>query len=89
MQDNKNIVARWFKEFWGNPWNPRIVNELATSDIFVHYRCMSRRKGAPPPAGIETTLPARRSLAVPKTPRLGTTATAPAILPTLGPFCVS
>jgi hypothetical protein len=28
MQDNKNIAARWFKEFWGNPWNPRIVNDL-------------------------------------------------------------
>jgi hypothetical protein len=20
--DNKAIVGRWFKEFWGNPWNP-------------------------------------------------------------------
>jgi len=37
MQENKNVVARWFKEFWGNPWNPTIVNELATSDIFIHY----------------------------------------------------
>src|SRR5437870_13471643 len=38
--------------------------------------------------GHRTILPARRSLAVPKTPRLGTTATAPAVLPTLGPFWV-
>jgi hypothetical protein len=45
MQDNKNIVARWFKEFWGNPWNPRIVNELATSDIFVHYPMHEPKKG--------------------------------------------
>jgi hypothetical protein len=36
-QDNKDIVARWFKELWGNPWNPRIVNELATADILMHY----------------------------------------------------
>jgi predicted ester cyclase len=45
MQDNKNIVARWLKEFWGNPWNPRIVNELATSDIFVHYPMHEPKKG--------------------------------------------
>jgi hypothetical protein len=32
-EENKTVVARWFKEFWGNPWNPRIVNELATADI--------------------------------------------------------
>jgi hypothetical protein len=23
IQDNKSIVGRWFKEFWGNPWNPK------------------------------------------------------------------
>jgi predicted ester cyclase len=45
MQDNKNIVARWFKEFWGNPWNPRIVNELATSEILVHYPMYEPKKG--------------------------------------------
>jgi hypothetical protein len=27
-QDNKAIVSRWFIEFWGNPWNPTIVDEL-------------------------------------------------------------
>ena len=44
-QDNKNVVTRWFKEFWGNPWNPRIVNELATADIFLHYPMHDPRKG--------------------------------------------
>jgi predicted ester cyclase len=44
-QDNKNIVTRWFREFWGNPWNPRIVNELATSDILVHYPMHEPKKG--------------------------------------------
>jgi predicted ester cyclase len=44
-QDNKDIVARWFKEFWGTPWNPRIVNELATADIFMHYPMHEPRKG--------------------------------------------
>jgi hypothetical protein len=27
-QDNKAIVDRWFLEFWGKSWNPRIVDEL-------------------------------------------------------------
>jgi predicted ester cyclase len=45
MQENKNAAARWFREFWGNPWNPRIVNELATSDIFVHYPMHEPKKG--------------------------------------------
>jgi predicted ester cyclase len=44
-QDNKNIVARWFKEFWGNPWNPRIVNELCTADILLHYPMHEPKKG--------------------------------------------
>jgi predicted ester cyclase len=44
-QDNRNVVTRWFKEFWGNPWNPRIVNELATSDIFLHYPMHDPKKG--------------------------------------------
>jgi len=28
-QDNKAIVGRWFQGFWGNPWNPEIIDELA------------------------------------------------------------
>jgi predicted ester cyclase len=34
---NKQIVARWFKEFWGYPWNPNIVSDLATPHMVVHY----------------------------------------------------
>jgi predicted ester cyclase len=44
-QDNKNIVARWFKEFWGNPWNPQIVNELAAPDIVLHYPMHEPKRG--------------------------------------------
>jgi len=44
-QDNKQVVARWFKEFWGNPWNPRIVDELGTPDIVVHYPMHDPKKG--------------------------------------------
>ena len=44
-QNNKTIVTRWFKEFWGNPWNPAIINELAASDIVLHYPMHEPKKG--------------------------------------------
>jgi predicted SnoaL-like aldol condensation-catalyzing enzyme len=44
-RDNKEIVGRWFREFWGNPWNPKIIDELATSDILVHYPMHEPKKG--------------------------------------------
>ena len=34
---NKAIVGRWFKDFWGNPWDERIIDELAAPDIYFHY----------------------------------------------------
>lgn len=47
-QQNKAIVERWFKEFWGNPWNPAVVDELGAPDVLVHYRCMDRERAARP-----------------------------------------
>lgn len=44
-QRNKEIVQRWFKEFWGNPWNPAVVDELGTTDVLVHYPMHGPRKG--------------------------------------------
>jgi predicted ester cyclase len=44
-QDNKAIVGRWFTEFWGNPWNPRVVDELATPDIRLQYSLHAPRRG--------------------------------------------
>jgi predicted ester cyclase len=44
-QENKAIVGRWFKEFWGNPWNPGIVDELAASDILLQYSMHAPRRG--------------------------------------------
>ena len=35
--ENKAIVGRWFAEFWGNPWNPAVVDELAAPDIRFEY----------------------------------------------------
>jgi predicted ester cyclase len=42
---NKEIVGRWFKEFWGNPWNPRIVDELAAPDMLLQYSLHAPRRG--------------------------------------------
>jgi predicted ester cyclase len=36
-EDNKAIVGRWFTEFWGNPWNAAIIDELAAPDIRFEY----------------------------------------------------
>jgi predicted ester cyclase len=42
---NKEIVGRWFKEFWGNPWNPKIVDELAVPDMLLQYSLHAPRRG--------------------------------------------
>jgi predicted ester cyclase len=44
-QENKAIVARWFKEFWGNPWNPKVVDNLAAPDILLQYSLHEPRRG--------------------------------------------
>ena len=44
-QENKAIVGRWFGEFWGNPWNPRVVDELAAPDMLLQYSLHAPRRG--------------------------------------------
>ena len=44
-QENKAIVARWFEGFWGNPWNPGIVDELAAADMLLQYSLHAPRRG--------------------------------------------
>ncbi len=44
-QDNKAIVGRWFAEFWGSPWNPKIVDELAAPGILLQYSLHAPRNG--------------------------------------------
>jgi predicted ester cyclase len=44
-QENKAIVARWFEGFWGNPWNPAIVDELAAPDMLLQYSLHAPRRG--------------------------------------------
>jgi predicted ester cyclase len=44
-ETNKAVVGRWFKEFWGNPWNPEIIDELAASDMLLQYSMHEPRRG--------------------------------------------
>ena len=44
-QENKAIVGRWFTEFWGNPWNPKVIDELAARDLLLQYSLHEPRRG--------------------------------------------
>ena len=44
-EENKAIVGRWFTEFWGNPWNPEVIDELAAPDIRFEYSMHAPRRG--------------------------------------------
>src|SRR5437899_1754118 len=43
--DNKAIVGRWFTEFWGETYNPRVVDELAAPDMLLQYSLHAPRCG--------------------------------------------
>ena len=44
-QENKEIVGRWFTEFWGPTWNPRVIDELAAPDMVLQYSLHAPRRG--------------------------------------------
>jgi len=44
-QDNKAIVGRWFGEFWGNPWNPKVIDEIAAPGMLLQYSLHAPRRG--------------------------------------------
>lgn len=44
-RDNKAIAARWLAEFWGNPCNLAVVDELAAPDMLLQYSSNARRCG--------------------------------------------
>jgi len=44
-EENKAIVGHWFTEFWGNPWNPDVIDELAAPDIRFAYSLHAPRRG--------------------------------------------
>ena len=37
IDENKEIVGRWFTEFWGPDFNPDVIDELAAPDIRFEY----------------------------------------------------
>ena len=43
--NNKAIVGRWFGAFWGNPWDPAIIDELAAPDMLLQYSLHAPRRG--------------------------------------------
>jgi predicted ester cyclase len=45
IEQNKALVGRWFTEFWGNPWNPGIVDELAAPNMLLQYSLHAPRRG--------------------------------------------
>jgi predicted ester cyclase len=44
-EQNKVLVGRWFEGFWGNPWNPQIIDELAAPDMLLQYSLHAPRRG--------------------------------------------
>src|SRR6202051_806256 len=43
--DNKTVVGCWFDGFWGNPWNPQIIDELAAPNMLLQYSLHAPRRG--------------------------------------------
>jgi hypothetical protein len=39
-QENKALIGRWFKEFWGNPWNPMWSTNSLRPTFSCTIRCM-------------------------------------------------
>lgn len=44
-EQNKAIVAEWFKRFWGNPYDETVVDELGADDLTVFYPMHGPRTG--------------------------------------------
>jgi predicted ester cyclase len=45
IEENKEIVGRWFTEFWGKDFNPAVVDELAAPDIRFEYSLHAPLRG--------------------------------------------
>jgi predicted ester cyclase len=45
LDKNKAIVGRWFTEFWGNPWNPKVIEDLAAPQMLLQYSLHAPRRG--------------------------------------------
>jgi predicted ester cyclase len=45
IEDNKEVVGRWFTEFWGKNFDPDVIDELAAPDIRFEYSMHAPCKG--------------------------------------------
>jgi predicted ester cyclase len=45
IESNKAIVSRWFTEFWGQSWNPKVIDELAAPEMLLQYSLHAPRRG--------------------------------------------
>ena len=45
QDDNKDIVGRWFTDFWGKTCNLSVVDEIASQDMLLKYSLHEPRKG--------------------------------------------
>ncbi len=45
VEENKAIVGRWFTEFWGEEFNPAVIDELAAPDIRFAYSMHAACRG--------------------------------------------
>src|SRR5690242_10996714 len=45
IEENKEIVGRWFSEFWGTEYNPQVIDELAHPDIRFEYSLHAPLRG--------------------------------------------
>jgi predicted ester cyclase len=45
IETNKALVGRWFTEFWGSQWNPKVIDELAAPDMLLQYSLHAPRRG--------------------------------------------
>jgi predicted ester cyclase len=43
--DNKAVVGRWFAEFWGEKYNPDVIDDLAAPDMLLKYTLHAPRRG--------------------------------------------
>jgi hypothetical protein len=44
-QDNKAIVGRWFKDFWGETCDLGVVDAIAAPDMLLQYSLHEPRRG--------------------------------------------
>ena len=44
-EDNKAVVGRWFKDFWGEACNLSVVDAIAAPDMVLKYSLHEPRRG--------------------------------------------